>query len=72
MNPELRAAYNSLYYKRNKKEILERATAKVTCQFCNRIVSNINLQKHYTLNICKNTQAKNKSILDRQTQQHHN
>ena len=69
MNSEMRAAYNSLYYKRNKKEILDRATAKVTCQFCNRIVSNINLQKHYTLAICKNTQSKNKFITDRQTQQ---
>ena len=71
MNQEMRAAYNSLYYKRNKKEILDRATTKVTCQFCCRIVSNNNLQKHYTLPICKNTQAKNQSILDRiaQTQQ---
>ena len=72
MNSEMRQAYNSLYYKRNKKEILERATTKIQCQFCNRVVSNINLQKHYTLPICKNTQAKNKSILDRQTQQQHN
>ena len=48
MDPDMRKAYNSLYYKRNKKEILDRATAKVTCQ---------------------NTQAKNKSILDRQKQQ---
>ena len=71
MNPEMRQAYNSLYYKRHKKEILERATTKITCQFCNRVVSNNNLQRHYTLNICKNTQARNQSILDRivQTQQ---
>ena len=69
MNPEMRAAYNSLYYKRNKKEILERATTKITCQFCSRIVSNNNLQRHYTLPICKNTQSKNDILLDRLTQQ---
>ena len=72
MNPEMRQAYNSLYYKRHKKEILERATTKITCQFCNRVVSNNNLQKHYTLAICTNTQAKNKILLDRQQQQIHN
>ena len=69
MNPEMRQAYNSLYYKRHKKEILERATTKITCQFCNRVVSNNNLQKHYTLPICKNTQSRNNILLDRLTQQ---
>ena len=68
MNQDMRAAYNSLYYKRHKKEILEKATTKVTCQFCNRVVSNNNLQKHYTLKICTNTQSKNKILLDRQQQ----
>ena len=67
MNPEMRQAYNSLYYKRHKNEILEKATTKVTCQFCNRIVSNNNLQKQYTLKICTNTQSKNKILLDRKT-----
>ena len=70
MNPEMRQAYNSLYYKRHKKEILERATTKITCQFCSRIVSNNNLQTHYTLPICTNTQSKNKILLDRQQQTH--
>ena len=69
MNQEMRQAYNSLYYKRNKKEILEKATTKVNCQFCNRVVSNNNLQKHYTLPICTKTQTKNKILLDRKTQQ---
>ena len=69
MNTEMRQAYNSLYYKRHKKEILDRATAKVTCQFCNRVVPNNNLQKHYILPICKNTQSKNNILLDRLTQQ---
>ena len=67
MNPEMRSAYNSLYYKRHKEDILKKATAKINCQFCNRVVSNNNLQKHYTLPICTNTQSKNKFILDRQT-----
>ena len=67
MDPDMRKAYNSLYYKRNKKEILEKATTKIQCQFCSRIVSNNNLQKHYTLPICTNTQLKNKFITDRQT-----
>ena len=62
-------AYKSLYYKRHKREILDRATAKVTCQFCNRVVSNNNLQKHYNLPICKNTQSKNNILLYRLTQQ---
>ena len=67
MDPEMRKSYNSLYYKRNKKEILERASTKVNRQFCNRVVSNNNLQKHYSLPICTKTQSKNKFILDRQT-----
>ena len=69
MNEDMRKAYNSLYYKRNKKEILEKATTKIQCQFCSRIVSNNNLQKHYTLPICKNTQSKNNILLDRLTKQ---
>ena len=68
MNEDMRKAYNSLYYKRHKKEILDRATTKVTCQFYSRVVSNNNLQKHYTLPICKNTQAKHQCILDRLAQ----
>ena len=66
MDPEMRKAYNSLYYKRNKDKILEKLTSKVNCEFCNRQVSFANLQKHYTLLICKATQDKNKYISERQ------
>ena len=65
MNPEMRQAYNSLYYKRNKDEILTKLNSKVNCEFCNRQVSFCNLQKHYVLPICKTTQDKNKYISER-------
>ena len=67
MDPEMRKAYNSLYYKRNKEKILTKLTTKVNCEFCNRQVSFANLQKHYVLPICKTTQDKNKYISDRKT-----
>ena len=67
MDPEMRKAYNSLYYKRNKDKILEKLTSKVNCQFCNRTVSFANLAKHYVLPICKTTQDKNKYISERKT-----
>ena len=35
MNPEMRQAYNSLYYKLNKDKILEKLKSKVNCEFCN-------------------------------------
>ena len=67
MDPEMRKAYNSLYYKRNKEKILTKLTTKVNCEFCNRTVSACNLQKHYVLAICKKMQEKNKYISDRKT-----
>ena len=67
MEQQKRIEYNKQYYQKHKEDILTRATAKIQCQFCNRIVSNNNLQKHFTLPICKNTQLKNKFITDRQT-----
>ncbi len=67
MDPEMRKAYNSLYYKRNKDKILEKSTSKVNCEFCNRTVSFANLEKHYVLPICKTTQDKNKYISERKT-----
>ena len=67
MDPEMRKAYNSLYYKRNKEKILTKLTTKVNCEFCNRTVSACNLAKHYVLAICKTTQDKNKYISDRKT-----
>jgi hypothetical protein len=66
MDPEMRKAYNSLYYKRNKDKILQKLTAKVQCEFCNRTVSACNIQKHFTLPICQRTQEKNKYISTRQ------
>ena len=70
MEQQKRIEYNKQYYQKHKEAILDKATTKITCQFCNRVVSNNNLQKHYTLPICTNTQSKNKILLDRQTQQH--
>ena len=67
MNPEMRQAYNSLYYKLNKDKILEKLKSKVNCEFCNRQVSFCNLQKHYSLPICLRTQDKNKYISERKT-----
>ena len=58
---------NSNNYQQHKIAILERATTKITCQFCSRIFINNNLQKHYPFPICTNTQSKNKILLDRKT-----
>jgi len=66
MNNEDRKNYNHQYYQNNKDKILQKLTAKVNCEFCNRQVSFANLQKHYTLQICKTTQAKNTYKLQRQ------
>ena len=67
MDTEMRKAYNSLYYKRNKEKILTKLTSKVNCEFCDRQLSFANLQKHYVLPICKATQLKNKYISERKT-----
>ena len=67
MEQQKRIEYNKQYYQQHKNEILEKPTKKIMCQFCNRVVSNNNLQKHYTLPICTNTQSKNKTLLDRKT-----
>ena len=67
MNNEDRKNYNHQYYQNNKANILQKLTSKVNCEFCNRTVSACNLAKHYTLPICKNTQAKNAYKLQRQT-----
>ena len=65
MDPAMRQVYNSLYYKRNKVNILKKLTTKVNCEFCGRCVSFANLQKHYVLKICRSTQDKNKYMADR-------
>ena len=65
MDKESRQNYNHNYYQTNKANILQKLTAKVNCEFCNRTVSQCNLAKHYTLPICKNTQAKNTYIAQR-------
>ena len=67
MDPEMRRAYNSLYYKRKKEKNLNKLTSKVNCEFCNSTVLFANLQKHYVLPICKTTQDKNKCISERKT-----
>ena len=66
MNKETRKEYNKMYYENHRVEILEKLATKVICEFCNRKVSNANIDIHYTLPICTNTQKKNKFISDRQ------
>ena len=65
MDSEKRKEYNKNYYQNNKDVILEKLKTKVECEFCKRKVSACNLNKHYTLSICKTTQAKNKFLADR-------
>ena len=65
MDQELRKQYNKNYYENHKEALLQKLTKKVNCEFCNRTVSSCNLNKHITLNICKNTQAKNNYIAER-------
>jgi hypothetical protein len=66
MDQEKRKNYNKNYYENHKVVLLEKLTKKVSCEFCNRQVSQCNLNKHYTLSICQRTQDKNKYILQRQ------
>ncbi len=65
MDKESRQSYNKNYSENNKTMILEKLKSKINCEVCNRTVSFCNLQKHYTLPICKTTQDKNKYISDR-------
>ena len=66
MDQENRKTYNKNYYETNKDKILEKLTSKVNCEFCSRKVSFCNLNKHYTLKICEQTQQKKIYIAQRQ------
>ena len=66
MDKENRKQYNKQYYENHKEALLQKLTSEVNCEFCNRQVSFANLNKHFTLPICKNTQAKNNYIKQRQ------
>ena len=66
MDQAQRKSYNKNYYQNNKNVILEKLKTKVECQFCKPRVSSCNLNKHFTLPICKTTQAKNQILLERQ------
>lgn len=66
MDTDMRKEYNKQYYQTNRNNILQKLTTKINCEFCNRTVSFANLQKHYTLPICENTQVKNNYKLQRQ------
>ena len=65
MDSEKNKHYTKTYYENHKEALLKKLTSKVNCQFCNRQVSFANLNKHFTLPICKNTQAKNDYIAQR-------
>ena len=65
MDQDKRKKYNKQYYENHKIVLLEKLTSKVNFQFCNRTISFANLNKHFTLPICKNTQAKNNYIAQR-------
>ena len=65
MDSEKRQNYNKQYYQNHKVVLLEKLTKQLNCEFCNRQVSFCNLQKHITLPICKNTQAKNDYMTQR-------
>ena len=62
MSPEDRKVYNKEYYQKNKETILEKASAKIQCQFCFRTVAQNNLMKHYSLPICERRQKEIKLI----------
>ena len=53
MNNEERKIYNKTYYEKNKVKIIEKATSKVKCEFCQRSVIHNNILKHYKSEICK-------------------
>lgn len=65
MNSEERKEYNKQYYINNKQKIIEKATTKIACSLCGRVVINNNINNHMKSKLCLNTQNKNKFINDR-------
>lgn len=65
MTKEERIEYNKKYYNDNKKIIIEKASQKITCNLCKRIVIKNSYDKHLKSKLCVNTQNKNKYIQDR-------
>ena len=65
MTPEERKAYNQTYYTTNKATILQKASSKVSCNFCNRTVVQANIERHKASELCKRTQAKQQRDAER-------
>ena len=56
MNPEQRKLYNMAYYESNKPKIIEKACAKVVCQYCQRSIIKNNVARHQLSDICHRKQ----------------
>ena len=65
LTPEQRQDYNKAYYQANKQKALEKASIRVTCVCCDRIVSKNRLLAHMKTDLCKRTQQTENYINDR-------
>ncbi len=65
LTQEERKNYNKTYYQTNKQKALEKASIRVTCVCCDRIVSKNRLLAHMKTDLCKRTQQTENYINDR-------
>jgi hypothetical protein len=65
LTQEERKNYNKTYYQTNKQKALEKASIRVTCVCCDRIVSKNRLLAHMKTDLCKRTQLTENYINDR-------
>jgi hypothetical protein len=65
MTPEERKEYNSNYYRTNKEAIMNKALAKVSCEFCDSVIIQNNLAKHQQTKLCQKRQHKNNYVKQR-------
>jgi len=65
MTPEERQEYNKQYYQTNKQKALQKASIRVRCVCCDRIVSKNRLLAHMKTNLCLRTQNNENYINDR-------
>ena len=65
LTPEQRQDYNKNYYQANKQKALQKASIRVTCVCCDRIVSKNRLLSHMKTDLCLRTQQTENYINDR-------
>ena len=65
LTPEQRQDYNKTYSQANKQKALQKASIRVTCVCCDRIVSKNRLLAHMKTDLCLRTQQTENYINER-------